>query len=114
MDGNGHGKFHPWKNRPMPAPRPVFFASPKAFRAWLAKHHQRAAEVWVGYHKVHTGKPSLTWQESVDEALSYGWIDGIRKSLGAAGYMIRLTPRGATSVWSSVNLKRITQLIAEK
>jgi uncharacterized protein YdeI (YjbR/CyaY-like superfamily) len=94
-------------------PDPVFFDSPKAFGKWLAKNHDKATELWVGYHKVHTGKPSLTWPQSVDEALCYGWIDGIRKSLGGDAYMIRFTPRKPTSMWSAVNLTRVPELIAE-
>jgi len=92
---------------------PVFFESPNAFRRWLDKHHQKETELWVGYHKVKTGKPSLTWPQSVDQALCYGWIDGIRRSLGEEGYMIRFTPRRATSIWSAVNIKRAKELIAE-
>jgi uncharacterized protein YdeI (YjbR/CyaY-like superfamily) len=92
---------------------PVFFESPNAFRRWLDKHHQKETELWVGYHKVKTGKPSLTWPQSVDHALCYGWIDGIRRSLGEEGYMIRFTPRTATSIWSAVNIKRAKELIAE-
>jgi uncharacterized protein YdeI (YjbR/CyaY-like superfamily) len=94
-------------------PDPVFFSSPKEFGKWLAKHHDRETELWVGFHKVHTGLPSLTWPQSVDEALSYGWIDGLRKSLGEDAYMIRFTPRKPTSAWSAVNLKRVPELIAE-
>ena len=92
---------------------PVFFSSPKEFGRWLAKHRDRETELWVGFHKVHTEKPSLTWAQSVDEALCHGWIDGIRKSLGDDAYMIRFTPRKATSRWSAVNLKRVPELIAE-
>jgi len=93
--------------------RPVFFASPAEFRDWLATHHDRETELLVGFHKVHTEKPSLTWAQSVDEALCYGWIDGVRKSLGADAYTIRFTPRKATSTWSAVNLKRVPELVAE-
>jgi uncharacterized protein YdeI (YjbR/CyaY-like superfamily) len=94
-------------------PDPIFFAAPEDFRDWLERHHGSATELWVGFHKVHTGKPSLTWPQSVDEALCYGWIDGVRKSLGADGYMIRFTPRRPTSIWSAVNLKRVPELVAE-
>jgi uncharacterized protein YdeI (YjbR/CyaY-like superfamily) len=94
-------------------PDPVFFSSPKAFARWLAKNHDRETELWVGFHKVHTEKPSLTWAQSVDEALCYGWIDGVRKSLGDDAYTIRFTPRKPTSTWSAVNIKRVPELIAE-
>lgn len=93
--------------------KPIFFDSPAAFRAWLEKNHATSQELHAGYHKVHTGKPSLTWPQSVDEALCFGWIDGIRRSLGAEGYMIRFTPRRKQSIWSRVNLKRVPELIEE-
>jgi uncharacterized protein YdeI (YjbR/CyaY-like superfamily) len=91
-------------------PKPIFFASPGEFRAWLKKHHARLQELWVGFHKKHSGKPSLTWPESVDCALCFGWIDGIRKSLGEASYMIRFTPRKPASNWSAINIKRVAEL----
>ena len=72
---------------------PTFFAEPADFRAWLEENHERAAELWVGFHKKATGRPSITWPEAVDEALCFGWIDGIRRSLGDESYMIRFTPR---------------------
>ena len=90
--------------------KPVFFESPGAFRRWLEKHHGSAKELLVGFHKVHTGKPSLTWPESVDAALSFGWIDGVRRSLGPRSYTIRFTPRKATSIWSNVNTRRVAEL----
>ncbi|QEH31903.1 hypothetical protein OJF2_03700 [Aquisphaera giovannonii] len=89
---------------------PIFFATPADFRAWLAEHHAEADFLWVGFHKKGTGRPSLTWPESVDEALCYGWIDGVRKSLGAESYMIRFSPRKASSVWSNVNVQRVQAL----
>lgn len=88
----------------------IFFASPAEFRGWLDQHHAEAQELWVGFYKRNTGKPSLTWPESVDCALCYGWIDGIRKSLGETSYMIRFTPRKPTSTWSAINIKRIAVL----
>jgi uncharacterized protein YdeI (YjbR/CyaY-like superfamily) len=94
-------------------PDPIFFDSPKAFGKWLAKNHDKATELWVGYHKVHTGKPSLTWPQSVDEALCFGWIDGVRRSVDDESYTIRFSPRKPTSIWSAVNIKRATELIAE-
>jgi uncharacterized protein YdeI (YjbR/CyaY-like superfamily) len=93
-------------------PKPVFFTSPAAFGAWLAAHHASATELVVGYYKTATGKPSLTWPESVDEALCYGWIDGVRRSLGAEAYMIRFTPRKPTSIWSAINVAKIAALRA--
>ena len=95
----------------MPTPvDPTFFATPAAFRAWLAEHHATRDELWVGYHKKDSGKPSITWPESVDEALCYGWIDGIRKSLGPESYVIRFTPRKPRSNWSAVNVARVAEL----
>jgi len=91
---------------------PEFFPSPAAFGRWLRAHHATATELWVAYHKVATGKPSMTWSDSVDEALCHGWIDGLRKSLGDDAYMIRFTPRKATSIWSDVNTKKMHALIA--
>jgi uncharacterized protein YdeI (YjbR/CyaY-like superfamily) len=91
---------------------PTFFATPEAFRAWLAEHHDTHDELWVGFHKKDTGKPSITWPESVDEALCYGWIDGIRKSLGETSYVIRFTPRKPRRNWSAVNVARVAELTA--
>ena len=82
-------------------------------RAWLEENHDRATELWVGFHKKGSGRPSITWPESVDEALCFGWIDGVRKSLGPESYMIRFTPRKARSTWSAVNIKRARELAAE-
>ena len=90
---------------------PRFFATPARFRRWLTKHHTTAAELWVGFHKKGTGRPSLTWPESVGEALCFGWIDGIRKSLDADSYVIRFTPRRKGSAWSAVNTRRAQELI---
>jgi len=92
---------------------PTFFPTPDHFRDWLAEHHARRDELWVGFYKKATGRPSLTWPESVDEALCFGWIDGIRKSIDAEAYKIRFTPRRNGSHWSRVNLERVTVLIAE-
>ena len=92
----------------IPAPR--FFATQAAWRAWLAKHHATGTELWVGYHKVGSGKPSMTWPQSVDEALCFGWIDGIRRRLDEVSYAIRFTPRKPTSIWSNVNVKRYGEL----
>ena len=89
---------------------PLFFAAPEELRHWLERHHASARELWVGFHKRATGKPSLTWPQSVDEALCFGWIDGVRKSLGADSYTIRFTPRKPDSHWSAVNIRRMAEL----
>jgi uncharacterized protein YdeI (YjbR/CyaY-like superfamily) len=89
---------------------PIFFAAPTELRAWLEEHHATAREQWVGFYKVGSGRPSITWPESVDEALCYGWIDGLRKSIDDASYMIRFTPRKPTSIWSAVNIARVAVL----
>ena len=88
---------------------PIFFTNQDAFEAWF-KDHQDATEVWVGYHRRSTGRDSITWSESVDVALCIGWIDGIRKSIDSQSYKIRFTPRKKTSVWSAVNVKKVTEL----
>ena len=90
--------------------KPIFFKSPAHFRTWLEKHHDTAQEIWAGFYKKSSGKPSMTWPESVDEALCFGWIDGIRKSVDELSYMIRFTPRKPRSVWSTVNIKRAEEL----
>lgn len=92
---------------------PVFFASGEEFRAWLANHHATANELWVGFHKKHTGRPSLSWPESVDAALAFGWIDGIRKSIDGDAYVIRFTPRKRGSIWSNVNIRKAEALIRD-
>ena len=95
-------------------PQPRFFKDPAAFRVWLEAHHESAPELYVGYYKRSTGRRSMTWPQSVDEALCFGWIDGVRKSIDDERYMIRFTPRRAKkSIWSQVNLKRVPELIAE-
>jgi uncharacterized protein YdeI (YjbR/CyaY-like superfamily) len=88
-----------------------FFATPADFRAWLEKHHATEAELLVGFHKKHTGRPSMTWTESVREALCFGWIDGIRRSVGDESYTIRFTPRKADSVWSALNVRHVEELM---
>ena len=90
---------------------PTFFAIPKDFRKWLEKHHADTSELWVGFYKKDSGRPSITWPESVDEALCVGWIDGLRKSIDAHSYMIRFTPRKPGSIWSAVNTRRAKDLI---
>jgi len=93
------------------APR-LFPSSPAAFRAWLERHHATETELQLGYWKKATGKPSLTWSESVDEAICFGWIDGVRRSFDADRYTVRFTPRRAGSPWSAVNRKKARALIA--
>jgi uncharacterized protein YdeI (YjbR/CyaY-like superfamily) len=90
---------------------PKFFKTPSAFRKWLESHHATAKELWVGYYKKHAGKPSITWPESVDEALCFAWIDGVRKRVDNDSYMIRFSPRKPTSIWSSINTARAKELI---
>ena len=90
--------------------KPRFFASPAEWRRWLAAHHDNENEVWVGFYKKASGRPSISWPESVDEALCFGWIDGIRKSLDELSYVIRFTPRRAGSTWSAVNVRRVKEL----
>ena len=90
----------------------TFFATPAEFRAWLEAHHNQSTELWVGFHKKGSGLPSMTWQEAVDEALCFGWIDGVRKSLGETSYVIRFTPRRTRSTWSAVNIARVEELAA--
>jgi uncharacterized protein YdeI (YjbR/CyaY-like superfamily) len=92
---------------------PRFFARPAQFRAWLSKHHANAPELLVGFYKRDSGKPSLTWPESVDQALCFGWIDGVRRRLDEVSYTIRFTPRRAGSIWSSINIRRVTALQAD-
>jgi uncharacterized protein YdeI (YjbR/CyaY-like superfamily) len=89
---------------------PRFFATPAAFRRWLEAHHTKAAALWVGFHKRGSGTPSLTWPESVDEALCFGWIDGVRVSLDARRYAIRFSPRRPGSIWSRVNVRKVAAL----
>jgi uncharacterized protein YdeI (YjbR/CyaY-like superfamily) len=92
----------------------TFFKSPADLRAWFEKHHDKEPELWVGFYKKDSGKPSITWPESVDEALCFGWIDGIRKSVDDVSYKIRFTPRRPRSVWSAVNIKRVAELTQQK
>ena len=89
---------------------PKFFTTLAEFRRWLKANHAKSDELLVGFFKVGTGKPSISWKESVDEALCFGWIDGVRKSIDGERYMIRFTPRKATSNWSKVNIKRYGEL----
>ena len=87
-----------------------FFATPEKFRAWLEKHHATEKELLVGFYRKDSGKPSITWPESVDEALCVGWIDGVRRTIDETSYSIRFTPRSPKSKWSAVNIKRVGEL----
>jgi uncharacterized protein YdeI (YjbR/CyaY-like superfamily) len=89
---------------------PKFFATPKHFRAWLEKNHDKTTELIVGFHKKGSGKPSITWPESVDAALCFGWIDGVRRTIDADSYTIRFTPRKPRSIWSAINVKRVEEM----
>jgi uncharacterized protein YdeI (YjbR/CyaY-like superfamily) len=89
---------------------PKFFATPAAWRDWLQKHHDQQKELLIGFYKKDSGKPSITWPESVDMALCFGWIDGVRRRIDDVSYSIRFTPRKARSVWSAVNIKRVEEL----
>jgi len=88
------------------------FTTYELFRAWLEEHHASAEELWVGYWKKSTGRPSVTWEETVDEALCFGWIDGIRKRVDGEAYTIRFTPRRKKSIWSRRNIERFEVLSA--
>lgn len=96
----------------MKPPAPAFFATREDFRTWLRKNSTTAPELIVGYWKVNSGRPSITWSESVDEALCFGWIDGVRRRIDESAYHIRFTPRRPTSIWSAVNLNKYKALLA--
>ncbi|HKB90526.1 MAG TPA: YdeI/OmpD-associated family protein [Opitutaceae bacterium] len=91
----------------------TYFKTPADFRSWFERHHASTSELWVGFYKKSSGTPSITWPESVDAALCFGWIDGVRKMIDAERYVIRFTPRKASSTWSSINHRRIQELIAQ-
>ena len=92
---------------------PIFFPTPEQFRAWLEANHQTADEVLVGFHKKKAGKPSMTWAQSVDQALCFGWIDGKGRSLGDEAHTIRFTPRRPRSNWSAINIAKVAKLTEE-
>ena len=87
-----------------------FFPTQTEFRDWLEKNHDKKRELFVGYYKVNSGKPSMSWSESVDQALCFGWIDGLRKSVDSESYFIRFTPRNPKSIWSAINIAKVEQL----
>ena len=91
--------------------KPRFFATGDAFREWLKNNHDKVDELLVGFYKRESGKPSMTWPESVDQALCFGWIDGVRKRIDDESYSIRFTPRRRRSIWSAVNIRRVKELI---
>ena len=98
----------------MAAPQPSdvrFFATPKELRVWFVESHETAGELWLGYYKKATGKPSVTWPQSVEQALCFGWIDGIRRSLGDDSYCIRFSPHRPGSHWSAVNVATMERLL---
>jgi uncharacterized protein YdeI (YjbR/CyaY-like superfamily) len=94
--------------------KPVFFATPQEFRAWLEQNHTTATELWMGLYKKGSGRPSITWPEAVDEALCFGWIDGVRQRIDDERYMNRFTPRKQTSNWSAVNIRRVEELTKQR
>ena len=94
-------------------PEPIYFEGPAALRDWFDAHHETATELWVGYHKKATGRPSLTWSLAVDEALCVGWIDGVRYSVDGERFRQRFTPRRKGSTWSAVNVAKVARLSAE-
>ena len=98
---------------PARATAPRFFAAAAAFRAWLKRNHEGATQLVVGFHRVASGKKSITYPQALDEALSFGWIDGVRHSLDATSYSIRFTPRRTGSIWSRVNLRHVARLEKE-
>lgn len=91
----------------------VFFDDPAHLRRWLEANHQAATELWVGFHRRATGRPTITWPQLVDEVLCFGWIDGLRKGIDADRWAIRITPRKRTSTWSAVNVRRVPELVTQ-
>ncbi len=92
---------------------PTFFQTQNVFREWLEANHLTETELFVGFYKVNSGKPSMTWSESVDQALCFGWIDGVKYSIDIESYKIRFTPRKKTSIWSAVNIRKVENLIEQ-
>jgi uncharacterized protein YdeI (YjbR/CyaY-like superfamily) len=92
---------------------PTFFPTPASFRKWLEQQHTTEKELLVGFFKIGSGQPSITWPESVDQALCFGWIDGIRRSIDESSYSIRFTPRKPSSIWSAVNIRKMEELTAQ-
>jgi uncharacterized protein YdeI (YjbR/CyaY-like superfamily) len=92
---------------------PVFFPTPNDLRKWFRRNHAKAKKLWIGFYRKDSGKPSITWPESIDEALAVGWIDGIRRSIDHESYQIRFTPRRRGSIWSAVNIRHAEALAKE-
>jgi uncharacterized protein YdeI (YjbR/CyaY-like superfamily) len=90
----------------------VYFDAPSDLRHWLEANHETTAELWVGFHRRATGRPTIAWAQLVDEVLCFGWIDGLRKGIDADRWAIRITPRKRTSIWSAVNVRRVPELVA--
>jgi uncharacterized protein YdeI (YjbR/CyaY-like superfamily) len=90
--------------------QPKFFTTPEQFRQWLEKNHDSATELLIGFHKKASGKKSITYAEALDEALCFGWIDGVRKSLNETSYVQRFTPRKPRSIWSNINVNHVERL----
>jgi uncharacterized protein YdeI (YjbR/CyaY-like superfamily) len=93
--------------------KPLFFPTPTSWRKWLEENHDKETELLVGFYKTKSGKPSITWPQSVEEALCFGWIDGVRKGIDEESYTIRFTPRKAKSIWSAININLAEKLIKE-
>src|SRR5689334_14743182 len=93
--------------------KPIFFSRPADLRKWFEKNYKKEIEVYVGFYKISSGKSSVTWSESVDQALCFGWIDGVRKSIDDQRYFIRFTPRKPTSIWSAINISKMETLIKQ-
>jgi len=91
--------------------KPCYFRSPDEFRSWLAEHHVKCTELLVGFYKKDSGRPSITYPEALDQALCFGWIDGVRKSVDEFSYTVRFTPRKKDSYWSKINTKRANELV---
>jgi uncharacterized protein YdeI (YjbR/CyaY-like superfamily) len=89
---------------------PRFFKTALALRKWLAQNHEKAGELWIGFYKKSSKKGGLTYREALDQALAFGWIDGVRKTFDETSYMIRFTPRRPKSIWSAVNIKKVGEL----
>lgn len=98
---------------PKPNSPPRFFPTAALWRKWLEKHHAHETELLVGFYKRDSGRLSISWPESVDAALCFGWIDGVRKRIDDVSYTIRFTPRKRRSIWSAVNIGRVTELSAQ-
>lgn len=92
---------------------PKFFSTQLDFRKWLEENHDKKLELYVGFHKVNSGLQSMTWSESVDQALCYGWIDGVRKSIDKDSYFIRFSPRKPKSIWSAINIDKVEKLVLQ-